>query len=222
MRGLKALLPTIATIALLYLILDFFNAFAARPMSKVLELLLRHLRVAERFLPGPAEETTVALTVAGFVLALALFAALGLLVHGLFGRRLWRSFEDAIGNLPVLRAIFPHAKQVSEFLFDKKHPAFQVVVAVPYPHPGVYSLGFVTSDGMRSLSEKTKGEKVSVFIPSSPVPMTGWITFVPAEDVHVLPIAVDDALRFMVSAGLILPEGEAADLGKRSLLKAKG
>lgn len=218
-RGLIAILPTIATVWLLVLLCRFFYDYGAEPVSNALRWVLQHDEWARSFLQSHPLADQVGLAIAGFVLALALFAALGLLVTALFGKKLFAAFEHALLQLPVVRAIYPYARQVVDYFFDKKRPAFQAVVAVPYPHPDVYSLAFVTSDGLKSLNEAVKGSLVSVFIPSSPVPMTGWIAFVPADKVRPLAMPVDDAFRFMVSAGLLAPEEEKVDLGAKSPLR---
>lgn len=220
-RGLAALLPTIATIALLYLLLNFFYVYAVSPITSLLRWGLERISWGNQFLTDNPFLSELTLVAAGLLIAMILFAGLGLLVHGLFGKKIFAAFEEGLLQLPGVRAIYPHAKQVVEFFFDKKRPAFQAVVAVPYPHPDIYSLAFVTSDGLKTLNEKTKETLVSVFIPSSPMPVTGWIAFISIEKVIPLSMPVDDALRFMVSAGLILPESEQVLLGKKSLLGSK-
>lgn len=221
-RGLIAILPTIATVWLLVLLFKFFYDFGAEPLSRALRWVLSHDEWATRFLQEHPLADQVGLAIAGFVIALLLFASLGLLVTALFGKKLFAWFEEGLLQLPVVRAIYPYARQVVDYFFDKKRPAFQAVVAVPYPQEEIYSLAFVTSDGLKSINDAAKGSLVSVFIPSSPVPMTGWIAFVPVEKVRPLAMPVDEALRFLVSAGLLAPEDEKVDLGAKSPLRLAG
>lgn len=221
-RGLAALLPTIATFAVLAIVLTAFYKYSAEPLSIAIEWILVRTEWGAAFVASDPNLSKVMFVASGILLALILFALVGLLVHGLFGKRLFAIFEEGLLQLPVVRAIYPYAKQVVEFFSDKKKPAFHAVVAVPYPHPEIYSIAFVTSDGLKSLNDKVKGSKVSVFLPSSPMPVTGWIAFIDVDKVVQLPISVEEALRFMVSAGLILPDSEKVDLGKKSLLKPKG
>jgi uncharacterized membrane protein len=82
---------------------------------------------------------------------------------------------------------------------------FKLPVAIPFPTQGMYSIAFVTGDGMRALDETLKKHLVCVFVPTSPTPFTGYVVYVPREDVIPLPLNVEEAMRIIISAGVIHP-----------------
>lgn len=156
-----------------------------------------HDRVAQRV---PA--------VVGLVVSLLLVLTLGSLAGGFVGRSVLRRTERAMHLIPVVRSIYPYTKQLVDFFLAEKHHEFDTVVAVPYPNKGLISIGFVTSAGLKSLRERTGKNLVSVFVPSSPMPMTGYTIFIPAEELTPLPFSVDEALRTLVSGGVLIPVHE--------------
>ena len=127
------------------------------------------------------------------------------------------AFDRALYQVPIVRSVYPYAKQLVEFFYSDQEIEFQSAVAVPYPSDHLYTLGFVTSSGMATLHRELGGAYVSVFIPSSPMPMTGWTVFVSADRLISLPISVDEALRVTVSAGVLIPPTERVAELERSL-----
>ena len=144
----------------------------------------------------------------GFILAIILVYFVGRLLASYFGRKLWQLFEGTVQQVPGFKQVYPYVKQVTDYLFGEKKLKFSRVVAVPYPRHGLYSLGFVTGQGWRSIREATGQDMVQVFIPSSPTPVTGYVAFVRREEIIELPITVDQALRFSISGGVIVPPKE--------------
>lgn len=133
----------------------------------------------------------------------------GRLVGGFVGRRVYRRLEAVITTVPIFKQVYPYVKQVVDFLFaDEKPIQFNRVVVVQYPRPGIWSVGLVTGSTMRSI-EKESGDAVTVFIPSSPTPFTGYTITVPRDEIHELPISIDEALRFTISGGVLVPPAEA-------------
>jgi uncharacterized membrane protein len=133
----------------------------------------------------------------------------GRLVGGFVGRRVYRRLEAIITSVPVFKQVYPYVKQVVDFLFaDDKPIQFNRVVVVEYPRKGIWSVGLVTGSTMRSI-EESAGESVTVFIPSSPTPFTGYTITVPRDEVRELPITIDEALRFTISGGVLVPPAEA-------------
>lgn len=152
----------------------------------------------------------------GLGVSLLLVSWIGWLVGGFMGRRLVGRVEHAIGSLPGVRSVYPYAKQFVEFFVSDSEMEFETVVAIPYPSQGFWSVAFVTSRSMRTLREATGEDLVTVFVPSSPMPMTGYTIHVPVSRIIPLPISVDDALRVTVSGGVLIPEKEyAGDVPER-------
>jgi uncharacterized membrane protein len=146
------------------------------------------------------------LDLTGLVLAIVVVYLLGRLVGGYIGRRLLAAFESGVLSVPGIRSVYPALKQVVEFLFgsEKKKLEFNRVVMIEYPRPGIWSMGLVTGDAAREVRAAV-GDSVTVFVPSSPTPFTGWTVTVPRGDVRELPITIDEALRYLVSAGVVVP-----------------
>src|SRR5690606_22650857 len=113
----------------------------------------------------------------GILASLLLVITLGYLASGYLGRRLVSGVDRALYTVPVVRSIYPYTKQVVEFFLSEKEIDLGTVVAAPYPAEGIWSIGFVTSSGLKSVHAGAGGKFVSVYIASSPVPMTGYTVF---------------------------------------------
>ncbi|MBN1436764.1 MAG: DUF502 domain-containing protein [Sedimentisphaerales bacterium] len=146
-----------------------------------------------------------AYSLVGFLLAIVLVYIVGRLFASLLGKRLWRFLEGTIHRVPLFNKVYPYIKQITDYLFGDERVQFSRVVAVPYPRDGIYSIGLVTGAGFKHVHEATKNEFLTVFIPSSPTPVTGYVIYVKKEEVIDLPITIEEALRFAVSGGVIVP-----------------
>jgi len=146
------------------------------------------------------------LDLAGLVLAIFAVYILGRLVGGYLGRRLLSAFESGLLTVPGIRQVYPALKQVVEFLFgsEKQKLNFNRVVMIEYPRPGLWQMGLVTGDATPEIVAAC-GDAVTVFIPNSPAPFSGWTVTVPRADVREIPLTVDEALRYLVSAGVVVP-----------------
>ena len=144
----------------------------------------------------------------GLLVAIVAVYIAGRLVGGYIGRVLYRYLERLIGSIPVVKKIYSWVKQVVDFLFSQEQSVqFNRVVAVEYPRRGIWSVGFQTGTSMRSISVKS-GDSVTVFIPSSPTPFTGYTITIPRADIIELPITVEEAIGFAVSGGVLRPDGQ--------------
>ncbi|MEZ5975036.1 MAG: DUF502 domain-containing protein [Planctomycetota bacterium] len=141
----------------------------------------------------------------GVILSGALVLVLGYLASGFLGRGLIAGFDRLLHRIPLVRTVYPYAKQITEFFLSDTDFEFDTVVAAPYPSDTVWSLGFVTGSGLRSMHEAMGKRMVSVFIPTSPMPMTGFTVFIEESRLQPLDISVDEALRICVSAGVLIP-----------------
>lgn len=141
----------------------------------------------------------------GFLVAIIVVYFVGRFLASWLGRQTWKVVERALVSVPLVRAIYPNIKQVTDFLFGERQFEFSGVVAVQYPRKGIWSLGFRTGSPMTAIAEASDKELITVFIPSSPTPMTGYTVTVPRTDVLDLAMSIDEALRFTISAGVIKP-----------------
>lgn len=152
----------------------------------------------------------------GLLIAIIAVYISGRLLGGFLGRRVYRRLENLITTLPVFKQVYPYVKQIVDFLFSDDQPIkFNRVVTCQYPRKGIWSVGFMTGDSMRDI-RKHAGQSVSVFVPSSPTPFTGYTITVPIEDVIELPISVEEAIRFAVSGGVLVPGDQAVPGSERS------
>ncbi len=149
--------------------------------------------------------------VVGVIVALLLLIALGYLASGFLGRRVVSWFDSLLSQVPVVRSVYPYTKQFVEYFLSDSELEFDTVVAAPYPGPGVWCIAFVTSPGMRTVHEALGGRYVSCFVPTSPMPATGYTVFIEASRLIPLPITVDEALRTTISAGVLIPQHESVD-----------
>ena len=113
--------------------------------------------------------------------------------------------DDSIKRLPLTRYVYPSIKKITEFLFAHHRQAFKKVVLVEYPRRGIWSLGFITNEAFQEIKDKTKQDLLNIFIPSSPGPLTGFFILTPRQEVIFLDIPIEDAVRLIVSGGLLNP-----------------
>lgn len=143
------------------------------------------------------------------VFGLTLVVLLGLFTRNFAGRRLVSLLEWFVTRTPGIKSVYPHAKQLVEFFFsENKMLEFDTVAIIEYPRKGLWSVVFVTGSGLRTLQEHTGVRMVTVYVPSSPAPMTGYTMVMAAEDVIPLDISVENAMKFVVSGGVLSPISE--------------
>ena len=141
----------------------------------------------------------------GFLIAIVLVYFVGFFLASFIGRTVWRAGEGLLYRIPLIRAIYPHVKQVTDFLLSERRVEFSGVVAVQYPRKGVWSVGLSTGDPLREVQASTPDELVSVFIPSSPTPVTGYVVQAPRKEIIELNLSIDEAFRFTISGGVLKP-----------------
>ncbi|TVQ61301.1 MAG: DUF502 domain-containing protein [Phycisphaerales bacterium] len=151
------------------------------------------------------------LRIIGLVVAIILFYLAGLLLGNFIGRRLYARLERLITRLPLIKQVYPSMKQVVDFLLGERQISFNRVVLVEYPRKGIWTVGFHTGQTMRAINTHAGGDCVSVFIPSSPTPFTGYAINLPRGEVVDLPISVEEALRFVVTGGVLVPDSQRVD-----------
>ena len=212
-KGLAALLPTLMTVFVLLWIYNLLIEYIAEPMGSIVkwgvgiinDLGIRHWTL------GKVIEWADEL---GLVLGFGFIFVIGTLVATFFGKKIVLFTEKKIlAKLPLIKVIYPYAKQFTEFFFKGEDKLeFKAVVAVPFPTDGTYSIGFPVSHGFRHLNEATDKKMLGVFLPTAPMAFTGFVVFVPREQVIPLPITVEEAMRTMISCGVIMPPHQAVSM----------
>lgn len=142
----------------------------------------------------------------GLVVAIVLIYLAGLLLGGLIGRRLYTRVEGLIAKVPGFKQVYPHVKQLVDMVIGEKPLAFKRVVLVQYPREGIWTMGLVTGPAMRTVSEKAGRTTLTVFVPSTPTPFTGFTMHVPEDEIVDLPISIDEAVRFLLTGGVLIPD----------------
>ena len=224
LRGLALLLPTIVTLIILIWGFGVINDYLVGPVNRVVNAVVDATgfeKVDGTLLPDgtrakadhawPVQWFVVAplswflRQALGFLLTILFIGLAGLAVGTLIGRRLWNAAEKRLTRLPLVRFVYPFIREVTDFVFTEDKVAFRSVVLVQYPRPGLWSIGFRTGEGFDAIEKGVGRPLVSVFLPASPTPMTGYVVFVPEEDVTALDISIDDAFRLIMSGGVIVP-----------------
>lgn len=147
----------------------------------------------------------------GFFVAILLIYLAGLLLGNFFGRQIYHRIERLIAKIPGFKQVYPHVKQVVDLILGEKKMAFSKVVLVEYPSKDIWTMGFLTGDSLRSIDRSAGGRVVSVFIPTSPTPFTGFTINVLASALKPMDISMEEALRFVITAGVLTPESAPKD-----------
>ena len=222
-RGLAVLLPTIVTIWIFFWGYRFIQENISVYINRAIVWLVMFLQGDQRYL---TKEEMVKFwvhgwgSIAGFLVALVAVCMVGALLASVVGKTLWRMVEKSIMNTPFLRQVYPYVKQVTDFLFTQQEQkkVFSRVVAVEYPRKGIWSMGLVTGSGLKKVVDNVEKEFLTILMPTSPTPFTGFVIMVPKEQTIDLDMTIEEAVRFAVSAGVITPsDNRLAALPKADL-----
>ncbi|MBK7813345.1 MAG: DUF502 domain-containing protein [Rhodocyclaceae bacterium] len=151
---------------------------------------------------------------AGTVLTLLVILLTGVVATNIIGQRMVRFWEALLARIPVVKSIYYSVKQISDTLFSGSGEAFRKVLLVRYPHPEAWAVAFLTGTPAEDVSAMTGEELVSVFIPTAPSPVNGFFFFVKKNETIELEMSVDDALKYIVSMGVVAPPPRGNLLGR--------
>ena len=214
-RGLGILLPTVLTIWILVAVYNFVEQKIASPINEgVRWAIVRWTSMTAEQMDAWWASVKIGdwqvLNLTGLLIAVILIYIVGRVLGGFVGRGIIKQGESLLLRVPLFKQIYPYVKQVTDFFVgdddDESAMKFSRVVAVQYPRKGIWSVGLGTGDTMRDIEATAAQDCITVFIPSSPTPFTGYVITVPKGDTVNLPISIDEALRFCVSGGVIVPE----------------
>jgi uncharacterized membrane protein len=148
----------------------------------------------------------------GLLLSFLMVILIGALAANVIGRSLMAYGERILRNIPLLRWFYFPTKQLLETIFTKGQDSFRRSILLEYPRKGVFSLGFVTGEAKGQMNSNVPGRALTVFVPTTPNPTSGYLVIVPETEVIPISWTVDEAFRFIVSAGVLTPgEGEAGE-----------
>ena len=136
---------------------------------------------------------------------------IGLLAENVLGRQLLKGLEWLLMQIPFIRGIYSATRQFLETFSGDSTKAFRKVVLFEYPRKGLWTMGLLTGDAKGEVAERIPEKMVSVFVPTTPNPTSGWLIFVPVESVQELDMDVDDAFKMIISGGVLTPGIEPAE-----------
>lgn len=190
LTGLLIILPVLATVYLFVSLFSFFDNILGRYIS---QMTVAYFDVK---IPG-----------LGLLVFILLIFITGFFATNFIGRKIFVYFEKLWLKFPVVKKVYPAAKQVTHFLFSPKpQGSLHKVVLLHYPASGIYSLGFVTNQCDDEIRQKTGKDLLNVLIPSVPNPWSGFVLFVPQSEVTYLDMTVEEAIKIIVSGGVLNPK----------------
>jgi uncharacterized membrane protein len=145
----------------------------------------------------------------GAVMTLVIVFLTGLFATNLIGARLVNFWHEILHRIPVVNSIYSSVKQISDTLFSSSGQAFRKALLVQWPHPGMWTIAFLTGRPGGDLANHLQGDYVSVYVPTTPNPTGGYFVVVARKDVIELDMSVDAALKYIISMGVVPPNGKA-------------
>lgn len=187
LTGLVVWLPVLITIGVLRFIVDL--------MDKTLALLPKAYQ----------PEQLLGLNIPGFgvLLSLLVLIATGIFATNFFGQKLVNWGESILSRIPLVRSIYNAVRQIIHTVFSSNSQAFRKVMLVEYPRKGIWSLAFQTGAVSPQINEATGQEMISIFIPTTPNPTSGFLMMVPKEETITLKMTIDEALKCIISLGVV-------------------
>jgi uncharacterized membrane protein len=157
----------------------------------------------------------------GVVLTVVILLVTGMIVANLVGRKLVSIGERLLDRIPLVRSIYSGVKQVMETMLAGSGKSFRSVVLVEYPRREMWTLAFLTGEhGVKEMEDKTGQELSHIFVPTTPNPTSGFFLVVPSSDVIVLDMSIDDGLKMIMSAGVVVPKAQKEALLQRRAKRA--
>ncbi|MEM9576845.1 MAG: DUF502 domain-containing protein [Pseudomonadota bacterium] len=146
----------------------------------------------------------------GVVIFLIFTVIVGWMAKGLIGRSMIAFAEGLVERTPVVRSIYSGIKQISETVFAQSERSFEKACIIEYPRKGIWAIGFISTNTKGEIAKRGHVGKpmLSIFLPTTPNPTSGFLLFVPEEDVTILDMTVEEAAKLVISAGLVYPNGK--------------
>jgi len=191
--------------------------FAVRQMDKSIALIPVQYQpgvLLARLLgePNPVQDP-VHIPGFGVIFVVLVVLLTGIFVANVIGRAFVGGWESLMDRIPIVRSIYSAAKNFAEIVFSDSSHAFKKVLLVEYPRRGIYSLAFQTSTYLGEVQARTGEEVVSCFVPTTPNPTSGFIIMVPKQEVVELDMEVDEALKMIISLGVVVPTWKHEKIG---------
>lgn len=205
LTGLVVIAPVWLTIWLIWSVVGWIDGFVLPwvPNSYQPDKLVQDLL-------GLEPDVQINVRGIGVIIFLVFTIFVGWVAKGLMGRSLIRVAESLVQRTPVVRSIYSGIKQISETVFAQTERSFEKACLIEYPRKGIWAIGFISTTAKGEISQRAgnTGQMQSIFLPTTPNPTSGFLLFLPAEDVIELDMSVEDAAKLVISAGLVYPNGK--------------
>lgn len=145
----------------------------------------------------------------GVIVAIIVVLLTGLVTANYFGKSIVKAWDSFLDRIPLIRSIYSPLKKFSELVLSDQTQSFSKVLLIEYPRKGIYSLCFQTSKELGEVQNQAGEEMVCVYIPTTPNPTSGYIVLVPQNEVKELKMSVEDALKMIISLGVVVPDPDA-------------
>ncbi len=187
--GLLVWIPLGVTVFILKALIDL--------MDKTLLLIPQQYR--------PEEWLGFSIPGLGLILTVLVLLATGLLAANIVGRSMVGLWESLLDRIPVVRSVYSAVKNFTEIVFSGSGQSFKKVLLIEYPRKGIYSLAFQTATNLGEVQGRTGEEMICTFVPTTPNPTSGYIIIVPKKDIIELDMEIDEALKMIISLGVVVP-----------------
>ena len=196
LTGIVVILPIAMTIWLVWTFVGWVDGF-------VLPLIPSTIQ--------PEKYIGINLRGVGMIIFLIFTILVGWIAKGLMGRSLLRFAENLVSRMPVVRSIYSGVKQIAETVFAQSERSFERACLIEYPRKGIWAIGFVSTEAKGEVAARAGGDDndlLSIFVPTTPNPTSGFLLYFPRKDVMELDMSVEDAAKLVISAGLVYPNGK--------------
>ncbi|PYG34773.1 DUF502 domain-containing protein [Pelagimonas varians] len=218
LTGIIVIAPVGLTVWLIWTVVGWVDSFVWPfvPDSYQPEAVINHWFELEG-----ADRIEVNVRGLGVVIFLVFTVLVGWIAKGLIGRSMIGFGERLVDRTPVVRSIYSGIKQLAETVFAQSERSFEKACLIQYPRKDIWAIGFISTQARGEVAEKAQSmsDMISVFVPTTPNPTSGFLLFFPREDVIELDMSIEDAAKLVISAGLVYPSGEKAKEAVEAKLK---
>ena len=210
LAGILISAPVFLTIYLTWIAIDLIDTQVVNLLPRELVVFITNWVPGFGIVPGY-----------GIIIGFVSVTFIGALTTGIFGRWIVQLGERIMNSMPVVRTIYGSSKQILETVVASQSEAFREAVILEYPRKGTYVIGFVTGVAKGEIKDKMKREIVNVFVPTTPNPTSGFLLLCPKDDLMYLDMAVEDAIKLVVSAGIVTPNSRVKKVNKKQVSNKK-
>ncbi|MDA8739821.1 DUF502 domain-containing protein [Rhodobacteraceae bacterium] len=210
LTGIVVIAPVGLTVWLIWTVIGWVDGFVLPfvPNSYQPENLIKQIF---------GEESQMNIRGLGVIFFLVFTTFVGWIAKGVIGRFFIRNAETLVHRMPVVRSIYSGVKQIAETVFAQSDRSFEKACLVEYPRKGIWAVGFISTvaKGEVQLKAAKDSQLLSVFVPTTPNPTSGFLLFFPKEDVIQLDMSIEDAAKLVISAGLVYPDSKLVSAKKK-------